>query len=290
MSAVPFRGALGLLLLTPVLLCAQPLTARDHMLYPVNPPLALPSTKTLDEEPVEPRENSWIRPVNPPRSLSTLQSATDRTILVDPTTVRIEAIHQQDDGTDAHSLSLEVGVVSKFFTQLLPENVEVRAFFFKQTADGKILPSAMVTGTLQDIAPTPDAKASAQPLWSYRLDYRPPKDSPPATYGGYIVGIYQDGTLRDSRASSPELAAKNPLAQRIPYQPDVPNVEAENLAERIIALLEVAYTTRASQTADFTAKNLARAQDLLQQLVTRHPNWRPAWINQCQQAIKELTP
>jgi hypothetical protein len=185
---------------------------------------------------------------------------------------------------------MDVGVVSKFATQLLPENVEVRAFFFKQTADGNILPAAMVTGTLQDIAPTPDANAPAHPLWPYRLDYRPPTDSPPATYGGYIVGIYQDGTLRDSRASSPELAAKNPLAQRIPHQPDVPNVEAENLAKRIIVLLEVAYTTRASQTADYTAKKLARAQELLQQLTSRHPNWRPTWVHQFQQAIKELTP
>lgn len=287
MPAVPLRGALGLLLLTPVLVCAQPLTARDQMLYPVNPPLALPSTSSLDEEPIEPRENSWIRPVNPPRSLAATQPDVHPSSLIDPTTVRIEAVHQQDGGPDAHSLSLDVGVVSKFATKLLPENVEVRAFFFKQTPDRKILPSAMVTGTLQDTSPAPDADASTRPLWSYRLDYRPSKDEP---YAGYIVGIYQDGTLRDSRASSPELAAKNPLALRIPHPSDAPNVEAENLARRIIALLEVTYSTRAAQTADFTAKNLARAQELLQQLVTRHPHWRPVWVQQFQQAIKELTP
>lgn len=263
MPAVPFRGALGLLLLTPVLLGAQPLSVPDQMLYPVNPP----------------------------RSLASAQRDATPASLVGPTTVRIEAVHQQDDGPDAHSLSLDIGVVSKFATKLLPEDVEVRAFFFKQTADGKILPAAMVTGTLQDPAPAPDADASAaRPLWSYRLDYRAPDDSPGATYGGYIVGIYQDGTLRDSRASSPELAAKNPLALRIPHQPEAPNVEAENLAKRIVALLEVAYTARAAQTADFTAKNLTRAQELLQQLATRHPNWRPTWVQQFQQAIKELSP
>ena len=289
MPAVPFRGAIGLLLLSPVLLCAQPNPARDQMLHPVNPPRPLPSAKPLDEEFTELVKNALIQPTNPPHALPRTTSIPDRGTLVNPTTVRIETVHDQEGAAGARSVSLDVGVVSKFATQLLPENVEVRAFFFKQTADGKTLPAAMATGTLQDTPPAPDS-ASSRPIWTYRLDYRPPSDAPAATYAGYIVGIYQDGTLRDSRASSPELAAANPLALRIPHRPEIPNVEAENLANTIIALLEIAHTAKAAHTSDFVAKTLSRAQELLQQLTSRHPTWRPIWIHQFQQAIKELTP
>jgi hypothetical protein len=107
-------------------------------------------------------------------------------------------------------LTLKIGVKSRLRTQN-GQLARIVVSFYDRTKDNKLKPTdarttySWLTASDDWTDPTPKFLAATY--------VRPKMQSPPAEgrkYGGYIVRVYFDGQLQDTRASAPELLTSFP--------------------------------------------------------------------------------
>lgn len=249
---------LPLLLLGAPLGQAQPLSASPELLYPTNPP----------------------RPLSRPATFSP-------SLLGEFFGPKISETHLKDEAEGNRLLEMTVTGGTNFGGMTLPDNAEIRVYFFEKTTEGKIVPRSFEVAELVSV--DPDQENPQTPSWIFQARYSPDRATPDRVFGGYLVGLYKHGKLLHSQASSSSLREECPLAASIPTSafPAI-HQKAESTLEEILTLRKDARQQIRENNTALARQCLVNAQRLLVGLKKDYPGWQSTIVSYLERTTKEM--
>ncbi len=122
------------------------------------------------------------------------------------------------DGPDG-TKTLLISIKSRPGEKIATPEMRVHVFFYDRDADGMVRPTDSKILTNWISPPIDWAEGEPELL---NATYTPPDPADPAnqgvSYAGYVVGIYYNGELQDTRADPGPLADEHPLPLSLPAQ------------------------------------------------------------------------
>lgn len=257
---------------------AQPIDARDELIFPVNPPRS-----------ASPDKKSNI--VTKPFPFQSSPSSGVPTALPEKPDLKITKAEMSE--TDAETKELKATVSYLSSNKLVPSDVRVMCYIYESDPDGNIsITSSKIVPNWS--SPPIDWVGSTDE--ELTLQYKGPIANSGLKYAGCALGIYLGDHLQDAWASTPTLLSQFPfpatqqLVRSAPLGTPAPQ-KSPSESDRFLAAYKLFQETERSVQAGEFIKAKETIKEALSVLVTLqrdNPAWEPLVVEYRIASAKKL--